>query len=157
MQNNKPKCILGWRHKKIRCIFTFIIRPCFVAINLPDFRMSKYYEIHMHYTKYDLRFSCVNFKNYWSYIQFLVQTRSYEVRNLLWCNTDLRLNCIYIAQDLLTKDKILIPLWMNYILLNTLNHKYGIFKISFLIITNTICNIKISQSAMKISSQLVHF
>ena len=79
----------------------------------------------------------------------LVQTRSYEVRNLLWCNTHLRFYCLYIAQDLLTKDKILIPLWMNYNLLNTMNHKYGIFKISFLIITNTICNIKISQSAMK--------
>ena len=37
---------------------------------------------------------------------------------------------------------------MNYNLLSTMNHKYGIFKISFLIITNTICNI---------SSQLVHF
>ena len=144
MQTNKPKCILGWRHKKIRCIFTFIIRPCFVAINLPDFRMSKYYEIHMHYTNYDLRFSCVKFKKYWSYIKFLVQTRSYEVRNLLWCNTDLRLNCLYIAQDLLTKDKILIPPWMNYNLPNTMNHNYGIFKIIFLINTNTTCNNKIS-------------
>ena len=94
--------------------------------------------------KYDLRSSCVYFKKYWSYIQFLVQTRSYEVRNLLWCNTHLRFYCLYIAQDLLTKDKILIPLWMNYNLLNTMNHKYGIFKISFLIITNTICNINIS-------------
>ena len=155
MQTNKPKCILGWRHKKIRCIFTFIIRPCFVAINLPDFRMSKYYEIHMHHTNYDLRYiitlrSYVNFKHYWSYIECLVQSSSYEVRNLLWCNTHLRFYCLYIAhaQDLLTKDKILIPLWMNYNLLNTMNHKYGIFKISFLIITNTICNI--------ISSHIVH-
>ena len=144
MQTNKPKCIPGWRHKKIRCIFTFMIRPCFVAINLPDFRMSKYYEIHMHFTNMIfVRYSCVYFKKYWSYIQFLVQTRSYEVRNSLWCNTHLRFYCLYIAQDLLTKDKILIPLWMNYNLFNTMNHKYGIFKISFLIITNRIFNIKI--------------
>ena len=88
--------------------------------------------------------SYVNFKHYWSYIECLVQSRSYKVRNLLWCNTHLRLNCLYIAQDLLTKDKILIPPWMNYNLPNTMNHNYGIFKIIFLIITNTTCNNKIS-------------
>ena len=99
--------------------------------------------------------NCVNFKKYRSYVQLLVQTRSYEVRNLLWCNTHLRLNWLYIAQDLLTKDKILIPLWMNYNLLNTMNHKYGIFKISFLIITITICNINISKSFESISSFLI--